>query len=304
MRLVKVIAPEGKGAVVMKTAFSVGIEKATIFQIEKHSADGKVEIKDSVDVETSTPKAKKFVDALLTADFFNTEDFSINTRQPRSIISDVNLRDITKPLVEPITDLYEELWQFSHITYGFIGRVFLAACMLAYGLIQHQTLLIVAGLLFLPLLPPLLSIGFGVWTKQWKLAGYGLLAFSAATFLLMLGGVTVASLSHPPILYNEFNSVPVSFLISLVVGVAAGLATTDDVGRRELIGLAVSAQIVIIPVWFGVCFVFGFPATVTASDIQTRVMTFFVNVLTVIIASLATYILQGVFSTGLSRVKN
>lgn len=304
MRLVKVVAPKGKGADVMKTAFSVGIEKATIFQIEKHTADGKSEAKDSVDVETSTPKAKKFVDALLTADFFNTEDFSVNTRQPRSIISSVNLRDLTKPLVEPITDLYEELWQFSHITYGFIGRVFLAACLLAYGLIQHQLLIMIAGLLFLPLLPPLLSIGFGAWTKQWKLAVQGLLAFSAATLVLILGGITVALFSRPPILYDEFNSLLVSFLISLVVGIAAGLATTDDVGRRELIGLAVSAQVVVIPVWFGICFILGFPATVTAKDIQTRVLTFFVNILTVIIASLATYILQGAVGTDLSRVEN
>jgi hypothetical protein len=296
MRLVKVIAPKGKGTEVIKLAFSVGIKKASIFDLKTYSDEGDIESKESVDVECSTPKAKKFIDALLASDLFNIDEFSLTTRQPRSIISKQNIRELTAPLVEPATDLNQELWQFSQITYGYVGRVFLAACLLAYGLIQWQILLVIAGLLFLPLLPVLLAIGFGVWTKQWKLAWAGFLTFTAATFLLIVAGITVALLTGPPVRYDDFSSIPVSFLISLAVGIAAGLATTDDVGRRELIGLAVSAQIVIIPVWFGICFVFGFPATTGTGEIQTRALTFFINVLTVIISSLAVYILQGIRS--------
>jgi len=71
------------------------------------------------------------------------------------------------------------------------------------------------------------------------------------------------------------------------------LANSDDVGRREFLGLAATAQIAIVPVWFGICFVFGFPTTTDQNEITTRALGFGLNVLTIIIASLATYILLG-----------
>src|SRR5437899_269259 len=79
------------------------------------------------------------------------------------------------------------------------------------------------------------------------------------TALLLLSGITVALLTGPPLRFDEFSSLPTSLMISLIVGVAAGLATADDVGRREMIGLAATAQIAILPTWFGICFVLGFP---------------------------------------------
>ncbi len=161
MRLITTAAPEGRGDDVARTAFSVGIEKVSRRQIESQSADGKTETKDVIDIETSTPLAKRYIDAVLAADFYNREDFSITVRQPRSIIFKNGFRELTRPLVQPATDIFEELWQFSHITVAFVGRVFIAACLLAYGLIEQNTLLIIAGLLFLPLLPLLLGIGFG-----------------------------------------------------------------------------------------------------------------------------------------------
>ncbi len=293
MRLVKISAPEGKGNDVAKIAFSVGIEQVSVQRVEVLRENKDSESKDSIDIETSTPKAKHFIDALLSADFYSREDYSIAIRQPRSIISKETFRELTKPLVVPMTDILEELWQFSHITVGFVGRNFIAACFLAYGLIHQQILLIIAGLLFLQLLPLLLAVGFGAWTRSWKLVGQSILAFVAAIVLLILGGVAIAALSSPPLKYNEFNPMLVGFLISLAVGVAAGLANSDDVGRREFLGLAATAQIAIIPVWFGICFVFGFPATTNQEEITTRALGFFLNILTIIIASLVTYVSLG-----------
>ena len=304
MRLIKVSAPEGKGADVAQTAFSVGIEKVSLNQAKSLHSDGRTETRDSVDIETSTPKGKRFVDALLAADFYNPEDFSINTRQPRSIISKESLRELTKPLVEPATDILEELWQFTHITYGFVGRIFIAACLLAYGLIQHKILLIIAGLLFLPLLPLMLSIGFGAWTRNWRLSMQGVLACLTAAILLLLGGAAIAAVSNPPLKYDEFNSPLVGFLISVAVGVAAGLANIDDVGRREMIGLAATAQIAIIPVWFGICLVFGFPSTTGESEIMNRALSFFINVITIIVVSMTVYVLTGAASRSLARLKD
>ena len=304
MRLIMTSAPEGRGDDVAKVAFSVGIEKVSRRQVISQHDDGKTEKKDVVDIETSTPLGKRYIDALLAADFYNREDYTMSIRQPRSIISKTGFRELTRPLVQPASDIFEELWQFSHITVAFVGRVFIAACLLAYGLIEQNTLLIIAGLLFLPLLPLLLGMGFGAWTGKWKLTGQSLLAFITATVLLILGGMTIAAVSSPPIKYDEFNPPLVAFLISLAVGIAAGLADSDDVGTRQMIGLAATAQLAIIPVWFGICFVFGFPADVSPNEIMTRAAVFFMNMLTVIAASLAIYILLGAASRSLAKTND
>ncbi|HZH35479.1 MAG TPA: hypothetical protein VEX64_11600, partial [Pyrinomonadaceae bacterium] len=107
------------------------------------------------------------------------------------------------------------------------------------------------------------------------------------------GGVAVALSTSPPIKYNEFNPLLVSVLISAAVGVAGVLANTDDVGRRELIGLAATAQIAIIPTWFGISSIFGFSVLDTQNEISTRAIAFGVNLVTIITAALVTYILLG-----------
>jgi hypothetical protein len=299
-----VAAPEGRGDDIVRTAFSVGIEKVSRRQVESHQADGKIETKDVVDIETSTPLAKHYVDAVLAADFYNPEDYTISVRQPRSIVSKTGFRELTRPLVQPASDIFEELWQFSQITVAFVGRIFIAACLLAYGLIEQKTLLIIAALLFLPLLPLLLGMGFGAWTSKWKLTVQCILAFATATVLLILGGMAIAAVSDPPIKYDDFNTLLVAFLISLAVGIAAGLADSDDVGTRQMIGLAATAQLAIIPVWFGICFVLGFPSTVSQNEIMTRAAMFLMNAVTVVLASLAVYILLGTASRPLAKTNN
>jgi hypothetical protein len=300
MRLVRVKAPEGKGEDVARLAFEAGLEQVTIHQQRTLKADGGQETKDVVDVETATPTAKAFVDSVMAAPFFDAKEYSIAIRQPRSIVSREGPRKLTWPLVEPSVDIFEELWQFSHITYGFVGRVFIASLLLAYGMIEQKLLIMLAGLLFLPLLPLLLAMGFGLWTRQWRLAGQGLFAFIVANVLLIGGGALVASVTDPPMKYNEHNTLLVGFLISVCVGIAAGLATADDVGRREMIGLAATAQIAILPVWFGVSFVFGFPAMDSATPGQ-RALSLLVNVATIVAAAFATYALLRMRGEGLSR---
>jgi hypothetical protein len=172
--------------------------------------------------------------------------------------------------------------------------------LLAYGMIQSQLLIMLGGLLFLPLLPLLLAMGFGLWTRQWRLAGQGFFAFLVGISLLVAGGAIVALLTTPPLQYNQHNPTIVGFLISLGVGVAAGLATADDVGRREMIGLAATAQMAILPVWFGINFVFGFPP-LDSTPPAHRALTFLLNAVTIIIAALCTYALLGMRGESLRR---
>ncbi len=272
MRLVKVNALRGEGSDVAKIAFGIGINQVGITQSVSLDAEGEQKVKDSVDIETSTPKASEFLDRLLASDFYKPDEYTINVRQPRAIISKESASELTVPFVEPAIDILEDLWQFVHITTSFLVRNFIASCFVAYGMIQQNTLLIIAGLLFLPLLPILLSINFGAWTQQWKLVGRAALAFLVTIALLFIGGALAALVSSPPLRYNEFNSLAVGFLISLAVGIGTGFATADDVGRRELLGLAATAQIVLIPVWFGINVVFGFSQTSGESQITEHAL--------------------------------
>ena len=288
MRQVTVASPAGKGVKVARVAFDVGIAEVSINQVRRLSADGSEAFKDKVEIETGTALAKAFVDELTTASFFDPADYSIAVRQPRSIVSSERLRILTRPLVEPGTDLFQELWQFGQVTYGFVGRIYLGGLLLAFGLVNDRLLFMIAGLLFIPLLPLMLGVGFGIWTRQWRLLRQALYALTMAMLLLVAGGVTVALMSNPPLHYVESNSLLTGALISLIVGVAAGLATADDVGRREMIGLAATAQVAIIPAWFGICFVLGFPAFDSSSPRQ-RLISLALNIATLITASAATY---------------
>jgi len=253
-------------------------------------------------MEVGTPLAKAFVDEFTSKPFFSREKYSIAVRQPRAIVSHEKLSDLVRPLVEPSVDIFEELWQFSQVTYGFIARILIGALLLAFGLVEYRLLFIIAGLLFIPLLPLMLSIGFGLWTRQWLLALQGLLSLSVATILLIIGGVVVGLLSHPPVRYLEFNSQGTALLISCVVGIAAGLATADDVGRREMIGLAATAQVAIVPAWLGLCWVLGFPVLDATSPLR-RVLGLLLNIATIVLASLVTYALIGIKGSALKCFK-
>jgi hypothetical protein len=292
MRLVSVKAPEGNALKIAEIAFSAGVDQVTTRSLELLSSDKTKTVRDVVDIETSTPKAKAFLDGLLEAPFFDPQTFSIVVRQPRSLVGSRKLVEVTKPLAEPAIDIFEELWQFSHITYGFAGRILIGAGLLAYGLVESKLLFLIAGLLFIPLLPLMLAVGFGVLTRQFRLAVQGALALIAAMVLLWLGGVIVALVTYPPMRYTESNSLLTGLVISLAVGTAAALATADDAGRREMIGLAATAQVAIIPVWFGVSVVFGFPQ-LESTPPGKRALSLLVNVIALVLASMATYAFTG-----------
>jgi hypothetical protein len=300
VRLIKVQVPAGKGDEVAQLAFAVGIAQVTVRQEQVYRPNQPKEPKDVVDIEAATPKAKAFIDAVLAAPYFDPAAYAITVRQPRSIVSHEPPATLTKPLVVPTVDLFEELWQFSHVTVGFVGRVVLAAALLAYGMIADKLLIIIAGLLFMPLLPLLLAISFGLWTREWRLAWQGARALVVGIILLVAAGALVAAITGPPLRFNESNSLFTSLVISLAVGIAAGLATVDDVGRREMIGLAAVAQIAILPTWFGIRFVFGVAADGSMSP-AARALALLVNISTIVVAALGTYAMLGLRGSGIAR---
>lgn len=302
MRQITITAPQGSASDVAQIAFLVGISEVSISEKRILDASGSETIKETVEMDVGTPKAKAFMDQFTTSPLFDIEKFSIAVRQPRALVSRERLSTLTRPLVEPSVDLFEELWQFSQVTYGFVGRILIGALLLAYGLVEYKLLFMIAGLLFIPLLPLMLSVGFGLWARQWRLAAQGLLSLMVAICLLIIGGLIVALLTNPPVRYSDFNTLPAGFLISFAVGIAAGLATADDVGRREMIGLAATAQIAIIPAWLGLCLVFGFPA-VESTPPQRLVLALFLNIVAIVLAAFGTYAAIRIKGAGLDCFK-
>ena len=300
MRLVKISTPDGKGEDIARLAVGAGIPEATIQRFETYGADGSRRPKEAVDVKTSTPAAEKFIEAVMTAPFFDPEEYSIDVRQPRSVVTKESVRAVTWSISVPSLDLFEELWQFSHVTPSFILRMFIGAALLSYGMVKLNLLLMIAGLLFIPFLPMLLAVGFGALTKEWRLVRQGAFAAAVATGLIVAGGAVVALLTGKPSEFDEFAPTLTTLLISLAVGVAAGLATGDDVGRRELIGLAATAQMALIPAWFGISLVYGFSSAATPAP-AVRVLNFFVAAAAILVTSMVTYHLLGMRGEGLRR---
>lgn len=290
MRLVSVTAPKGKGVEVARLALDAGISRASVHEVQIHTHNGDIEIEDVVEISSSTPQAKAFVDALMSAPLYEPGTYSITIRQPLSVVSKESPLEVTRPVVVPTVDILEDLWQFSHLTFSFVGRFFIGALLLSYGMIQSNLLLIIAGLLFMPFLPLLLAVGFGLWTREWRLAGQGIFALLVATSLTAVGSIVVALMTGPPLRFEPTGSLLASFLISLAIGVAASLATADDVGRRELIGLAATSQVALIPAWLGITSVFGFSPLAVTSPVE-RIVTFFLVTGTVISSAFITYAL-------------
>jgi hypothetical protein len=67
---VRVIVPQGRGRDVAQIAFDVGIHRVA-FQQQILKKNEQEEIKDVIDVETATPTAKVFTDALMQTAFFD-----------------------------------------------------------------------------------------------------------------------------------------------------------------------------------------------------------------------------------------
>ena len=89
-----------------------------------------------------------------------------------------------------------------------------------------------------------------------------------------------------PLRFQDFRDPLPSFAISAVIGLAAGLVTADDAGRRYLIAVAAAVQFAIYPVWVGIAIVGGFPDRHTTAQ---RLEVFALNVFTIAASAIASY---------------
>ncbi|MBV9155609.1 MAG: DUF389 domain-containing protein [Acidobacteriaceae bacterium] len=272
MHEIRVTVPQGRAKDVAELALRAGITQASVYPVFAYGPNQKKEV---VSAETSTPKAKQFADSVLTSSWFDIADCSISSRELRAVVTNAPPHDITQPMLEPPVNVFEDLWQLSHVTPSYIARAFAGAILLAHGMMQDNPITIVVAALFLPFLSQVLAISFGAWAGDLALAKQGIKALVVSTVLSIAAGAIVTLLQGPPMLFYSFTAPLPSFALAVVIGVTAGILTEDDAGRRYLIGVAAAVSYGIFPVWFGFCLVAGFPAwTITA----TRLSAFAINV--------------------------
>src|ERR1700704_2155220 len=91
-----------------RLAHAAGITRLTVAEVFVHGPD---EERRLVSVETSTPKARAFVEALLGAATISQRDYTPTSREVRAIVDNESLASLTVPMSEPFTDIIQDLWQ-------------------------------------------------------------------------------------------------------------------------------------------------------------------------------------------------
>ena len=155
---------------VVDLARSVGIERVTVSEAFIHGPETTARV---VSVETSTPKARAFIEKFLSSPTLAQAQSTLTSRELRAIVTDSPPADLTDPMSEPFPDVIQDLSQLSTLTASYVGRAAAGAILLADGVLRNDPIAIVVAALFLPFLSQVLAVSFGVWSGDWKLAGRG-----------------------------------------------------------------------------------------------------------------------------------
>jgi hypothetical protein len=257
MHEIRATLPPEHVAEATRVAREAGIDRVTVSDVYVHGPDARRQI---VSVETSTPQARAFVEGFLASTKLCGADYSLTSRELRAIVNGDDLSALTRPMNEPFPNVIQDLWQLSHLSPSYIGRAAGGAILLATGIIDNNPVSIVIAALFLPFLSEVLAISFGLWSRDAQLIRRGLRAIAVSTALAFVAGLVVGGVEGGPIHFSAFKGPLASFATSAMIGIAAGLSTADDTGRRYLIGVAAAVQLAIFPVWLGAALVIGLPA--------------------------------------------
>ena len=298
MRLITIRTPAGASRQVADMALQNGIKEVAISTAELVRLDRDTELLEVVNIETATPVANRFMDLFMAAPFYDPKTFSFTIRHPESLFGAKPPREEIHPIVRPTTDVYQELYQFTKVTVSLAGRVFLSAVLVSYGMVEDFLPLIIAGLLFLPYHHHMLGVALGGCLKEWQFLKQALWALLLSTALIFLAGVCVSLVMQAPVQFQLKGSPLSGIVFSAIIGVAAALASIDDAGRRELIGLAATAHISIYPAWLGLHVVLGIGDEPKAME---YLFSFAMNVVTLILAAILTFALAGIRGEGIRK---
>jgi hypothetical protein len=285
MHEIQVTGPLDQGQQIANLAHQVGIAEISSHVVHVYGPDKQKQV---LRLEANAPQAKQFLDALMSADFFDPHEYSIMSDHVEAIVSANKPAEITKPMPLPTMDVFQDLWMRIHISPSFLLRSVVSALLLSYGMLEDNLTVMIAAFLFTPFLDQAMAVSFGLLTQEWRMVKQGLLAILIATVLTFLAGMIVAVLMREPIQFDRFTPVLDSFLIALIVGVVATVAISDITGRRELIAMAAASEFAIYPAWFGLHVVLGMPGP---EETMPKALSFVVNIVTTLVVTLIVYAL-------------
>ena len=276
------MTPKGKGKAIAKIGHDLGMAEVAIMTVFVAGPD---EERDEVTIECSAPQAAKFIEAVMSAKFYNPQEYTLTADELLSIISSDPPEKVSWPMRIDPAAILQDLWTQNHLTAGYVARAFVSTVLLAYGLLDVDITILIIALLVTPFLAQDLAISFGLWMGDFRLARQGALMIVFSTAVAIVAGAVTAAVMGGPITYDKYGTLQSNFAISLLVGIVAGLDTADEAGRREFIAVAGAAQFASFPVWLGICLVLGF-----SPDRMTTVWRMVTFVVTIFVASLAVYI--------------
>jgi hypothetical protein len=283
MHEIRVSLPSAFVPEVVRLANSAGIKKVTVSEVFVFGAEENQRV---ITVESSTPRASRFVESLLDSTALSNSGCTFTSREVRAIVDASPVEELTYPMSEPFPDICQDLWQLSHLTPSYLGRCAAGAILLATGLLHNDPIAIVVAALFFPFLSQVLSFSFGVWYREWRLAVQGMAAIATSIVVALAAGATVATVEGGIIGFSSFKTPLASFAISAVIGIAAGPSSADDAGRRYLISVAAAVQFAVFPVWFGEAIVLGLPLRAVWGE---RLVCFLINLVTIAAAAPLSY---------------
>jgi hypothetical protein len=203
----------------------------------------------TLDIMLPAPKARSLLDGLSR---LPAGEWSVVSVHPRSVFTGRPLGIETRPFPVPGLEIEEDLWEFAHVTISMILRVLLGAALVAHGMVVGNLPLMLAGLLFLPYHHSLIAIALGAVRGRGRLAGQSLCVFLLSTVLIAIAGAAVAFVEGGSVQWEPAGGTVPGLVIGAIVGTAAALASSDDSGRRELIGLAATAHLSVNPALVGI----------------------------------------------------
>src|SRR5262245_1323955 len=105
MHEVRATLPPECVAEAVRLANSVGLERVTVTEVFVHGLEAEAHV---ISAETSTPKARAFIDVLLTSRTLSRAGSTLTSRELRAVVSDSPPADLTNPMSEPFPDVIQD----------------------------------------------------------------------------------------------------------------------------------------------------------------------------------------------------
>src|SRR3977135_4047029 len=101
MHEIRATLPPQQVSAATRLARDAGIDRISVADVFVHGPDQRRQV---ISVETSTPKARAFVDALLGSADIRGVDYSITSRELRAIVNGDGVGGLTKPMSGTVPD--------------------------------------------------------------------------------------------------------------------------------------------------------------------------------------------------------